>query len=186
MAQITPDLSQLHDIHLPTPVSPWAFAPGWYLLGVVLFGMLCVMVRKTYQLHAQKRRKQDILHMLSSLKTEQDRVPNSQKTCAAVSELLRRVALMCFEREQVAGLQGDAWLAFLNQTRPDARKEDTPLDFTLLQKALNEYPFQPPIAQEQAKPQIEMLFHAAKKWIQNQVLPISQTYTLPPTGGQHV
>lgn len=45
---------------------------------------------------------------------EQDE--DTRALLAALSQLLRRYALACFPRDQVSGLQGSDWLAFLDRS----------------------------------------------------------------------
>lgn len=95
-------LSKLHDIILPAPIGVWPFSYGWYLLILVL---LCVL---GFAWYINKMRQQRIYHDVVRLL--------NGSTMPEASVLLRRVALIKYPQREVAGLQGDAWLAFLDET----------------------------------------------------------------------
>jgi hypothetical protein len=101
----------LHDIHAATAPEFWPPAPGWWLLAVVVIGTTLFVGR---HLIKAWRRRQLQNHILVELETLNARSPAEVAT--HVSTLLRRVALMCFERNEVASLSGDAWLSFLDRT----------------------------------------------------------------------
>jgi hypothetical protein len=108
---VNPDLSQLRDIHLPAQVSWWPLAPGWWLLlaavGLAVAGLLWWWRRR----HNNRWRRQ-ALQEIGRLRAS----PRAQDSVIALSVLLRRVAISQFPRHQVAALNGDAWLAFLDRT----------------------------------------------------------------------
>ena len=62
----------------------------------------------------RRRRRARILGELQALSAR-----SPEQLASRVSTLLRRVALMCFERREVAPLTGAAWLAFLDRTGGD-------------------------------------------------------------------
>lgn len=151
----SPDLlAQLRDIHLPAPIGFWPFAPGVYVLGVLfillLLGSIFLLMRYIRAGH----NKRQALRVLKSYHQDYLKNANSQTSAAQISELLKRVALVYYPREQVASLQGDAWIDFLNQT---ARQ----VDFTKVRPLLIECPFQPPQSID-----LLPLFDVAKRWIQ--------------------
>ncbi len=147
------ELSQLHDIHLPEVIPAWELAPGWYALiltAVLLFMFVYSRIRAT---RAFSQARHQALKELDQLKTEHQQSPNSQRSTAHVSELLKRVALAYFSREQVAALQGDVWIRFLNET---AKK----LDFNQVRTELLTYPYQPPQPCD-----LTLFFHLSQQWI---------------------
>lgn len=154
-------LSKLHDIQLPAPISWWPMAPGWYLLillGLLLIAFLFYRTRRHY-LHGLAKRQ--ALQLIENLEQENQRERNSQLSSMKVSELLRRVALVYFPREEVASLQGEAWLAFLS-------KNSKGIDFSELRPYLLELPYQP------AKDiDLQPLFRGAKAWIKQRGAPCS-------------
>lgn len=98
------DLANLRDIVLPVPVSFWPPAPGWWVLGaacLVAAGFAAAAAVRRWQRNAYRR------EALRALETANDR---------DVSAILKRAALAAFPREQVASLNGAAWLAFLDRT----------------------------------------------------------------------
>ena len=102
-------LSSLHDIIVPEPVSWWPLAPGvWVLLGVATVVVLVLTWRalRSWRTNAYRRAG---LALLTDAGTAHD-----------ISVILKRVALAAFPREQVASLYGTEWIAFLNQTCPQA------------------------------------------------------------------
>ncbi len=105
----------LHDIHAAPPPGFWPPAPGWWLLGILLFAALVlagVWIYRRYRLYRQRRRVLAELEQLQALDTQQQ----AAEIATGVSTLLRRVALMRFRRRQVAPLSGTAWLQFLDDT----------------------------------------------------------------------
>ena len=146
-------LAQLRDIHLPNPIGWWPLAPGLYLLALVLFlvlAALVVFIRKSY-LNGSHRR--EALRLLKSFQNQNQVVSDSQHATAFISELLRRVALVYFPREQVASLQGNSWIKFLNDTSKG-------LDFNFVQKELIDSPYQ-----AKNNSDLQLLFKLAHSWI---------------------
>ncbi|WP_456408284.1 DUF4381 domain-containing protein [Thiolapillus sp.] len=107
-------LAQLRDIHLPPPVSWWPPAPGWWLLAalvVVAIGVLALYLRR-------RRRRRELyrvsLQELDAIRRAFASHADSQQLAAALSQLLRRVAITRWPDEEVAGLTGKDWLAWLD------------------------------------------------------------------------
>jgi hypothetical protein len=101
----TPSLNDLRDLVLPTEPSWWPLAPGLsFLLVLLLWVALCwaVIFYRKYQARAYRR---------AGLALLADAV-----TVRELSELLKRVALVGFERETVASLYGKEWAEFLQQS----------------------------------------------------------------------
>lgn len=114
---MNPDpLAGLRDWHLPGPVSWWPPAPGWWLLaGLVLVGAVLAgrwWVRRRRRVAAARA----ALQHLGRLRAQIENSGDSRGFAAGVSRLLRRLALVRFPREQVAGLAGRDWLLFLDRT----------------------------------------------------------------------
>ncbi|WP_028389447.1 DUF4381 domain-containing protein [Legionella fairfieldensis] len=154
-------LTKLHDIHLPSPVSWWPLAPGWYLvlfLSLVGLVYLIYICRRTYNNSLAKRQ---ALKLLASLERAYRSGGNSQIISMQVSELLRRVALVYFARAEVAGLQGEDWLKFLKHTSKN-------IDTNELRFFLLELPYQPT-----HKVDLQPLFNGAKTWIKQRRAPCS-------------
>lgn len=100
----------LRDIHLPAPIGWWPPAPGWWIL---LFGMpaLAFLLAWLWRFLRRQSPKKLALRELESI-AKADADPLEKVRQLAV--LLRRTALSVYPREEVAGLVGEAWLAFLD------------------------------------------------------------------------
>jgi hypothetical protein len=110
------DTLALRDIHLPEPVSFWPPAPGWWLLA----GLLALITVISVVLYGRARRLrvyQSAAKMLAAIKQTQHHDP--LQTVTAVSVWLRRVAISTAPRANVAGLNGQAWLAYLDTSFKD-------------------------------------------------------------------
>ena len=100
-------LQQLRDIHPPAPISWWPLAPGWYVVLALGFILLAVLVWCVWRRWRKQRMKQRILQQVA--------VAGRQGDIAKLSILIRRVSLLQFQRQQVAGLFGQHWIDFLDQ-----------------------------------------------------------------------
>ncbi len=104
----TIDLSGLRDIH--TVPKPPFFPPaiGWWIVLCIILGVF-ILGAIWYRFFYQSS-KQYALRLLK-------RIAHSDAATIAtgkeIGKLLKRVALVCFPRADVAGLSGDAWAAFL-------------------------------------------------------------------------
>jgi hypothetical protein len=112
---MTPDLlSQLKDIHYPPAVSFWPPAIGWYILMLMVILLLVIVSYVGIKIWRKHYVKRVVLARLIELENLQ----NDQNTIIAeeLSALLKRAALARYQRRDVAGLHGLAWLAFLDKT----------------------------------------------------------------------
>lgn len=147
-------LAQLHDIHMPPPVSPWPPGPGYYaLLGLIIILLLLGFKRQRHRQYTAPKR--EALAELARLEASYLEHPEPKQTAAAITLLLKRVALVYHPRLEVASLHGDAWLLFLKKT---SRRLDKEIDAT--GQILREAPFNP-----KANYSLEPLFLMARRWI---------------------
>lgn len=155
------DLTQLHDIHLPPPIGWWPLAPGWYLLAASMIIACVALGLKLRRYHINGHAKREALRALAMYQKQYEEDKNSQSGSANVSALLKRVALAYYPRTRVAGLQGEAWIAFLNSSVKQ-------VNFTPIRPLLLELPYRPSHSQN-----LQTLFDTAHKWIKRQGKPCS-------------
>jgi len=155
------DLSALHDIHMPASDGWWPLAPGWYLLAACA-AIACMLIGFLgYRYYCNGRAKREALRTLAMYEKQYQLDDNSQLCTARISELLKRVALAYYPRTQVAGLQGDAWIGFLNTTVKG-------VNFNSVRMPLLEQPWRPSRTQN-----LQPFFNTARKWITGQGKPCS-------------
>ena len=104
------NLVELLDQLIPPPeppaISMWPATEGWIWLGLAILIGLGLAIRwlvKRHRANAYRRA------ALSELKAAGD-------DPAAIAEILRRAALAAYPRAEVASVQGDDWLRFLDQS----------------------------------------------------------------------
>lgn len=111
-----PSLSQLRDIHLPAPISWWPPAPGWWMLAALIVAIL-IGLFIWFRRRRRDNWRRSALAELARLRQQYAAQPTAAHTIiAALSVLLRRVAISCFPRAEVAMLSGEKWLAFLDRS----------------------------------------------------------------------
>ncbi|MDH3641614.1 MAG: DUF4381 domain-containing protein [Gammaproteobacteria bacterium] len=135
------DLQQLplRDIHLPEAVSWWPPGYGWWLLPLalgVVFWIAWWLIRCRPARRRSVRLRKVALRELDTIEAQYLASRDPRTAVAAMSMLLRRLALSLAPREQVAALTGEQWLLWLGQ------RCDEP-GFLATAAALTELPYQP-------------------------------------------
>ena len=111
-------LAELRGYHPPDPVSWWPPAPGWWLLALLILGLLTWVT--VCAVGAWRRRRlaraapRAALDELAALRAALARNGDAAAFARGLSRLLRRFALARYPRRAVAGLSGEDWLAFLD------------------------------------------------------------------------
>ena len=109
-------LAQLNPLREPTAISWWPLAPGWWVLLLLLvlgLATLAWLALRSYRRNAYRRQGQAALAKIRHRWHEDG---DMQSCLAAANALLKAVALRAFERRDIAGISGEHWLAFLNQS----------------------------------------------------------------------
>ena len=99
-------LDLLEPVPEPPPVPLWPQTAGWIWLGLALAAVLFWLARRW---HLRRRANAYRRAALTALAEAGD-------DPARLAAILRRTALAAYPRAEVAGLQGEAWLAFLDRT----------------------------------------------------------------------
>lgn len=154
-------LAQLKDIHLPTPIGWWPLAPGWYVIIALIILISIFIFYCIYKNHRDAKAKNYALILLMNYQKEYEKEQNVALTSARISELLRRVALVYYPREDVASLHGEDWLHFLNETGKE-------IDFNLVKNMLLDAPFKTNQIMD-----LNPLFNTAQLWIKQRRVPCS-------------
>jgi hypothetical protein len=155
-AEVMQLLSQLRDIHTPSPIDGWPPAIGWWLLlvviGLSLLGLL-YFIRQQLQARRWNRLVAAEIRAIECLDTP------AQKA-AAINRLLKRLIRVRQPQEPVSALQGTGWVDYL-YTRYDARHtRDGETPQTLDLSPLAEAGYQP-----SANFDAPALLNDVKKWI---------------------
>ena len=146
-------LAPLKDIHMPPPISFWPPAPGWYVALIFSLFLLFFLGYFLYKKHSGGRAKRKALALLEVYGGEYETHQNAALTSAQISQLLKRVALSYYPRAEVAGLWGDAWINFLNNTSHS-------IDFNPVKALLLSTSFK-----EKEKTNLSPLIQCARQWI---------------------
>ncbi len=152
-------VARMRDIHELPPPSWWPPALGWWLLllgGLLAAALLWLAIRSLRRYppgswHRDARNQLLALRRLSSQLTPEQAVRE-------LSELMRRIAVARAGREAAAGLNGEAWLEWLEQKDPERfpwRREG---------KALITSAYAPPGKCPVSREQVERLIQAALVW----------------------
>lgn len=106
-------LNNLRDIVVPEAPSLWPPGPG----GIILFGIVILfLLTFCYRWYCRWRR--------DGYRREGILLLQDAATIHEVSVLLKRVALVVFDRERVASLCGCEWARFLNRVCPHCHFQD--------------------------------------------------------------
>ncbi len=104
---------QLRDIHLPAMPSAWPPAPGWWMLAALMLALLAWIGYAALRRQRIRQARRRILDEIARL--EAQLAPgNAATVLSGLSVLLRRLALLRYPQDNVAGLTGLAWLRFLD------------------------------------------------------------------------
>jgi hypothetical protein len=118
---VDPQEIPLRGLQLPEAVGWWPLAPGWWLLMAVVVVTLGWLLRAWLRRHAQAAARRKALRQLEESRSAYAYHGNPVTLGAEVSELLRRTMLAYAPRAEVAGLTGDAWLAWLDRDLDEPR-----------------------------------------------------------------
>ena len=109
-------LSQLRDIQAPDAVALWPPAPGWWLLAAVALAVALIAVYRHRRRGINTHLRHDALAELARIQSEFQRHGDVAGMAAQLSILLRRIAVTRGGQADVAGLSGEAWLRYLDET----------------------------------------------------------------------
>ena len=110
-----PQAIPLRGLHLPEPVGWWPLAPGWWVLFAVLIVASGLLIRAWLRHRERSAARRRALRKLEECRSAYAYHGNPVVLGAELSELLRRTMLAYAPRSEVAGLTGDAWLAWLDR-----------------------------------------------------------------------
>ena len=152
----------LRDIHLPPAVSWWPPAPGWWLLLLLLLvgGAGAAL---WWRRHRQRRYQRLAFQQIAALQQHYDDSGDGRFVVQQLSQLLRHMAVLHYDRQKCAAIHGEEWLQFLDGPFGDKRPFSCGAGQCL---ALG--PYQPLIAQED----IAAVIVLSRQWIK--LLPLYQ------------
>ena len=131
-------LAELRGYHWPDPLSWWPPAPGWWLLVLLAIGVLAWLIRWSLRTYRRGAARRTALVEVAALRARYERDGDAAACVRGLSRLLRRFALVSYPRRAVAGLSGEAWLAFLDTQGGAGRFQSGP------GKMLLDGPYRPP------------------------------------------
>ncbi|MDH3374093.1 MAG: DUF4381 domain-containing protein [Gammaproteobacteria bacterium] len=133
-----PEQIPLRDLHLPEAIGWWPLAPGWWVvIALAAIGLAC-LVRHYLQKRARGAARRHALQQLQNLTAEFEQHRDAIAFSSGLSALLRRTMLAYAPRDEVAGLTGDVWLAWLDKDLDQPRFQSE------AGRKLLELPYRPP------------------------------------------
>ena len=109
-------LDELRDIHLPNVPGIWPPAIGWWFSIIFASIIVLLIIIWAYNFWRSNRYRRKALLELDQIFAEYGQEGCESQYIISLQHLLKRVALTCYQRSDVASLTGEAWVAFLDQT----------------------------------------------------------------------
>ncbi len=151
-------LAQLDDIRGLDYISWWPLAPGWWaVLGLMVLALIVAGAAYWRRRAYYRSWKGDAWRAFTALEPQLAN-GNAQDVAAALSVLIRRVAMQCFSRAECAGLEGRDWLRWLTTKDPGG------FDWAGRGSLLIEAPYAPP-GRNVSPESLKILIAAAKRWV---------------------
>ena len=145
----------IRDIHLPDPIGWWPLAPGWWgVLSLLVFTLAGIFWWRHKRSHPRSTSLKIALAELDRLEAD-DTMPAREKL-QQLSILLKRVAISMEDRPTVAGLAGDEWLKWLDQTWPGEARFSQGVGSLLSQG---------PYRQQLDAAELPQIFPLCRKWL---------------------
>ena len=116
----------LRDLHLPEAIGWWPLAPGWWVLIALAAIGLCILLYRALRRWQRNAARRLALRELRRIRADYQYGVDEVTLAIELSELLRRTMLAYAPRGEVAGLTGDAWLAWLDRGLPETLFVDGP------------------------------------------------------------
>jgi len=152
-------LAQLRAIHLPNPIGWWPPAPGWWIVILAVALLMVWLAWRTWRWWQAMKPKRQALQILKDIETKAKKNSPVNEICAQVSQLLRRVALTYYPVDEVAGLQNEDWINFLNNHSKN-------VNFNAVREHLLVYPYS-----NQTQASLTPLFDRTRTWIKQRRQP---------------
>lgn len=111
-------LAALRDIHAPRTPEFWPPAPGWIAVACVMIAATVAATVIAARWWRAGRVRREALASLRSLRARHRAGAPESEIARELSTLVRRFALARHSREEVAGLTGERWIAWLESTFP--------------------------------------------------------------------
>jgi len=110
----TDPLSQLRDIHLPSPIGVWPPALGWWILGILAIVLLLFLTYRIVKALVNNRYRRHGINELRSIFNEFEQHQNCSALALNINVLLKRICLHYYGNGKVERLSSEGWLAFLD------------------------------------------------------------------------
>lgn len=110
-----PEQLPLRDLHLPEALGWWPPAPGWWVLALFVAALLGRYLWRLWRDWRRGSARRLALRELSRIAGRYAADGNAARLASDLSALLRRAMLAYAPRGHVAGLTGEAWLAWLDR-----------------------------------------------------------------------
>ena len=110
------DLQALQEIALPAPVSWLPQTVGWLVVSIAILLALALFGWRRWRHWRANQYRRDALAELAAIEQKLQR--DDQQALRQLPALLKRTALGCTPRLQVAALSGADWLRFLERSAP--------------------------------------------------------------------
>jgi len=115
-----PSLRSIIEPELPEPISYLPATPGWWILLIVLLGLILRALWRRRQRYLADQYRREALLELSSIKNRLD--AGALEAVRDIAPLLRATAIAVLGREQISGLQGEGYAAALAELTPDQHR----------------------------------------------------------------
>lgn len=112
---MNPNELPLRDLHLPEPIGWLPLAPVWWLMIIVAVAGLAWLLLRAWRVRQSYAPRRLAIRELAVIEANYLTHRNVVVLARQVSALLRRGMLAYAPRDEIAGLTGESWLAWLDR-----------------------------------------------------------------------